>query len=352
MRANIGSVEEKRRQTVSRGAMTTVWLCTLWCIVTLVCSFPATLRAAEAQPRAKVPRIGFLGSSSPAPYEPIIDALRQGLRELGWVEGHNVTFEFRWAEGELERLPALATALARLEVDVLVTQGTPAAIAAKHATQTLPIIFVQVGDPLGSGLITSLARPGGNLTGLSLLAFELDAKRLEMLKEAVPKASRVAVLWHPDFSPHVEGLRGLKSAAQALGVELQPVAFRHPQDFEAGFAAMRQGGADALLVMGHPMTFNGAPHLAELAVRGRLPAIALYREFAQAGGLMAYGASIAHLYRRAASYVDKILKGAKPADLPVEQPTTFELIINLKAAQALGITIPPSLLVLADEVFQ
>jgi ABC-type uncharacterized transport system substrate-binding protein len=214
--------------------VTTVWLCTLWGIVTLGCSLPATLRAAEAQPRAKVPRIGFLGSSSPAPYEPIIDALRQGLRELGWVEGHNVTIAFRWAEGELERLPALAAALARLEVDVLVTQGTPAAIAAKHATQTLPIIFVQVGDPLGSGLITSLARPGGNLTGLSLLAFELDAKRLEMLKEAVPKASRVAVLWHPDFSPHVESLHGLKSAAQALGVALHPVAFRHPSDFEAG----------------------------------------------------------------------------------------------------------------------
>jgi len=235
---------------------------------------------------------------------------------------------------------------------VLVTQGTPAAIAAKHATQTLPIIFVQVGDPVGSGLITSLARPGGNLTGLSLLAFELDAKRLEMLKEAVPKASRVAVLWHPDFSPHVEGLRGLKSAAQALGVALQPVAFRHPHDFEAGFAAMSQGGADALLVMGHPMTFNAATHLAELAVRGRLPAIALYREFAQAGGLMAYGASIAHLYRRAATYVDKILKGTKPADLPVEQPMKFELVINLKTAEGLGLTLSPTLLFQADEVIK
>jgi putative ABC transport system substrate-binding protein len=321
-------------------------------IVALALSIFVAPLAAKAQPRAKVPRIGFLGSSSPSPYEPIIDALRQGMRELGWVEGHNITIEFRWAEGELERLPALAAALARLEVDVLVTQGTPAAIAAKNATQTLPIIFVQVGDPLGSGLITSLARPGGNLTGLSLLAFELDAKRLELLKEAVPKASRVAVLWHPDFSSHVESLRGLKRAAQALGVELQPVAFRHPQDFEAGFAAMRQGGADALLVMGHPMTFNAATHLAELTVRGRLPAISLYREFAQAGGLMAYGASIAHLYRRAASYVDKILKGAKPADLPVEQPTTFELVINLKTAQALGLTIPPSLLFQADEVLR
>jgi putative ABC transport system substrate-binding protein len=187
---------------------------------------------------------------------------------------------------------------------------------------------------------------------LSLLAFELDAKRLEMLKEAVPKASRVAVLWHPDFSPHVEGLHGLKSAAQALGVELQPIAFRRPQDFEAGITAMSQGGADALLVMGHPMTFNAATHLAELAVRGRLPAISLYREFAQAGGLMAYGASIAHLYRRAASYVDKILKGARPADLPVEQPMKFELVLNLKTAKALGITFPPALLMQADEVLQ
>ena len=352
MRANIGSVQGDRRQTGSRGAVITVWRCTLWSIVTLVCSLLATLCAAEAQPRAKVPRIGFLGSSSPASYEPIIEALRQGMRELGWVEGDNVTIEFRWAEGELERLPALATALAHLEVDVIVTQGTPAAVAAKNATQTLPIIFVQVGDPLGSGLITSLARPGGNLTGLSLLAFELDAKRLEMLKEAVPKASRVAVLWHPDFSPHVEGLHGLKSAAQALGVELQPIAFRRPQDFEAGITAMSQGGADALLVMGHPMTFNAATHLVELAVRGRLPAISLYREFAQAGGLMAYGANIAHLYRRAASYVDKILKGARPADLPVEQPMKFEFIINLKTAEALGLTLPPHLLGFADEVIR
>ncbi len=264
MRATSGSVQGKRRQTGSRDAVTTVWLCTLWSIVTLVCGLLATPRAAEAQPRAKVPRIGFLGSSSPAPYEPIIEAFRQGMREFGWVEGHNVTIELRWAEGELAQLPALAAALARLEVDVLVTQGTPAAIAAKNATQTIPVIFVQVGDPLGSRLITSLARPGGNLTGLSLLGVELDAKRLEMLKEAMPTVSRVAVLWHPDFSPHVEGLHGLKMAAQALRVELQPVAFRRPQDFEAGIAAIRQGGADALLVMGHPMTFNAATHLAEL----------------------------------------------------------------------------------------
>jgi putative ABC transport system substrate-binding protein len=352
MKARIGSVQGDRRQTESRGAVLTVGRCTLWSIITLVCSLLATLGAAEVQPRAKVPRIGFLGSSSPTSYEPIITAFWQGMHEFGWVEGDNVTIEFRWAEGELERLPALATALAHLGVDVIVTQGTPAAVAAKNATQTLPIVFVQVGDPLGSGLITSLAHPGGNLTGLSLLSVELEAKRLEMLKEAVPKASRVAVLWHPDFAPHVEGLHGLKSAAQALGVELQPLAFRRPQDFEAEITALSQGGVDALLVMGHPMTFNAAAHLADLTVRGRLPAISLYREFVQAGGLMAYGASIAHLYRRAASYVDKILKGAKPADLPVEQPTKFELVLNLKTAKALGITMPPSLLVLADEVLQ
>jgi putative ABC transport system substrate-binding protein len=308
--------------------------------------------AADAQPSAKGARIGFLGSASPAPYEPIIAAFRQGLRELGWVEGHNVTIEFRWAEGEVAQLPALAVALAQLEVDVLVTQGTPAAIAAKNATQTIPIIFVQVGDPLGSGLITSLARPGGNLTGLSLFSVELEAKRLELLKEAMPTVSRVAVLWHPDFSPHVEAMQELKKAAQALRVELYPVAFRHPHDFEAGIAAMRQGGAEALLVMGHAMTFSAATHLADLAVRSRLPAITLYREFTQAGGLMTYGANIADLYRRAATYVDKILKGTKPGDLPVEQPMKFELVINLKTAQALGITMPPSLLLLADEVIR
>jgi len=318
-------------------------------LLTLVLSLVLASPPSHAQSGAKMPRIGMLTSA----FDPHagFEGFRQGLRDLGYVEGQSIALEARFAEGKVERLPALAAELLSLKVDVILATGVLAARAAQHATTTIPIVFGG-SDPVGQGLVASLARPGGNTTGLSFNDPALMGKRLEMLKAAVPGATRVAVLWHPDFSPHVESLHGLKSAAQALGVELHPVAFRHPSDFEAGFAAMRQGGADALLVMGHPMTFNAAPHLAELAVRGRLPAIALYREFAQAGGLMAYGASIAHLYRRAASYVDKILKGAKPADLPVEQPMKFELIINLKVAQALGITIPPSLLVLADEVFQ
>jgi putative ABC transport system substrate-binding protein len=307
---------------------------------------------AEAQPPAKVHRVGFLGSSSASTYAPLIDALRHGLRDFGRIEGQNVTIEFRWAEDQLERLPDLAADLARVALDVILTQGTPAAIAAKNATRTIPIVFVQVGDPIRSGLATTLARPGGNMTGLALVAFELDAKRLELLREAVPKVSRMAVLWNPGFVPHVRALNDLKISAQALHVDLQAVEFRGPNDFEGGFAAMKKAGAGALIVMGHPMTFNHATRLAGLAVRNRLPAISLYREFVEAGGLMGYGASLSHMYRRAAYFVDRILNGAKPGDLPVEQPTKFELVINLKTAKALGLTIPQSLLLRADEVLQ
>jgi putative ABC transport system substrate-binding protein len=307
--------------------------------------------AAEAQEAGKVYRVGFLGSSSASTYAAVIEGLRQGLRDLGWIEGQNITMEFRWGEDKLERLPALAAGLAR-SADMIMTQGTPAAIAAKNATRTLPIVFVQVGDPVGSGLAVSLARPGSNMTGLTIAAGELGAKRLELLKEAVPKVSRVAILWNPGFLPHAKELNELKMAAQALRVDLQPVEFRGPNDFEDGFADMKKREAGGLVMMGHPMTFNHATRLAGLAAKVRLPAISLYREFAQAGGLMAYGTSVSHMYRHAATYVDKILKGAKPADLPIEQPTKFELVINLKTAKALGLTIPPSLLLRADQVIQ
>ena len=308
--------------------------------------------AVEAQQARKVYRIGFLGSSSASTYAGVIEGLRHGLRDLGWVEGQNLTMEFQWAEDKLDRLPDLAARLVRSEADVLMTQGTPAAIAAKNATRTLPIVFVQVGDPVGSGLVASLSRPGGNMTGLTISAIELGAKRLQLLKEAAPALSRVAVLWNPAFRPHAQELNELKTAAPSLQIDLLPVEFREPGDFEGGFAAMRQGRAGGLLIMGHPMSFNHATRLAALAVKDRLPAISLYREFVQAGGLMAYGTSISHVYRYAAMHIDKILKGAKPADLPVEQPTKFELVINLKTAKALGLTIPPSLLARADQVIE
>jgi putative ABC transport system substrate-binding protein len=320
----------------------------------VVLAFGLTLGslAAEAQQPGTVYRIGFLGSSSASTFAGAIDGLRQGLRDLGWVEGRNITLEFRWAEDRLEQLPDLATDLVRTEADVIMTQGTPAAIAAKNATRIIPIVFVQVGDPVGSGVAASLARPGGNLTGLTIAAGELSTKRLELLKEAVPKVSHVAVLWNPGFPPHERELNELKPAAQTLRVELQPVEFRRPTDFESAFATMRKKGAGAVLMMGHPMTFNHATRLAELAAKAKLPAISLYREFVQAGGLMGYGASVSHMYRHAATYVDKILKGAKPADLPIEQPSKFEFVINLKTAKALGLTIPQSLLLRADQVIE
>ncbi len=307
---------------------------------------------AEAQQAGKIYRIGFLGSSSASTYAGVIEGLRQGLRDLGWIEGQNITMEFRWAEDRLEQLADLATGLARSEADVIMTQGTPAAIAAKNASRRIPIVFVQVGDPVGSGVAVSLARPGANMTGLTIAAGELGSKRLELLKEAVPALSRVAVLWHPGFGSHAKELNELKIAARTLRIDLLPVEFRGPSDFEGGFTTIKKESAGAVLMMGHPMTFNHAKRLAGLATKAQLPAISLYREFVQAGGLLAYGASISHMYRHAATYVDKILKGAKPADLPIEQPTKLELIINLKTAKALGLTIPPSLLLRADQVIE
>lgn len=310
--------------------------------------------AAEAQQAAKVARIGWLAVNL-APNLHLLEAFRQGLRDLGYSEGRSVAIEYRDAEGNLERFPALAAELVALKVDVIVAPTTPAALAAKQVTRTLPIVFASAVDPVASGLVVSLARPGGNVTGLSALVPELVGKCLEQLKQAFPRVSRVAVLWQPGvFGGRTEEdyLKAADVAGRALGVRLQFVEVRGPADFDKAFLDMTKARADALTVLSTTMFVNERRRLADLAAKNRLPAVYPAREFVDAAGLMAYGANLADLHRRAATYVDKILKGAKPADLPVEQPTKFELVINLKTAKALGLTIPQSVLWRADEVIQ
>lgn len=311
--------------------------------------------AAEAQQTARIARVGYLAPNLSANTK-LKEAFRRGLRDLGYIEGRNVVIEYRSAQGRSERLPTLAAELVALRVDVIVTAGgTPAALAAQQATKTLPIVFINVGDPVTSGLVTSLALPGGNVTGLSLLFPELVGKCLEQLKQTVPRVSQVAILWQPRAVPErteKDILTGAELAARALGIRLQVIEARGPQDFDRAFSDMASARAGALIVLSTPM-FHGERHrLADLAAKNRLPTVFSFREYVDAGGLMSYGPDLADLSRRAASYVDKILKGTRPADLPVEQPTKFELVVNLKAASALGITIPQTLLLRADEVIQ
>ena len=310
--------------------------------------------AAEAQQAAKIARIGFLGANVAAnPH--MQEAFLQGLRNLGYVEGRNVVIESRSAEGKLERLPALAAELVALKVDVIVAGGTSQVRAAQQATRTIPIVFATSLDPVADGFVTSLARPGGNATGLSLLAPELVGKRLELLVQAVPGISRVAVLWHPGaFGDRTEKdmLKAAEVAARGLAVRLQFLEARGPDDFARAFSEMTRARAGALIVLPSPMFLGERRRLADLAAQNRLPAVYPFRESVDAGGLMSYGPDFVDLFRRAAAYVDRILKGTKPGDLPVEQPTKFDLVINLKAARALGLTIPPSVLVRADEVVE
>jgi len=309
---------------------------------------------AEAQQAANVTRIGYL-SHNLAASSHLRDAFLQGLRELGYVEGRNVVIEYRYAEGKPERLPALAAELVALKVDVIVTVSNTTALAAKQATRTVPIVFTAVANPVAAGIVNSLARPGGNLTGLASLGSELVGKRLELLKQAVPVVDRVAVLWLPGAlgeRTEKEMRTGADVASQALGVRLQFVEARGPADFDRAFSDMTSARADALTLLPSNMFLREHRRLVDLAAKNRLPAVYGSREFVDAGGLMSYGANQVDLYRSAATYVDKILKGAKPDDLPVEQSSKFELFINLKSANALGITIPKSMLARADEVIQ
>jgi ABC-type uncharacterized transport system substrate-binding protein len=308
--------------------------------------------AAGAQPAGTVHRIGYLVSGS-ATVNRYAEAFRQGLRELGWVEGQSIVVEYRFAEGRFDRLPGLAAELVRLKVELIVATPSPAVVAAKSATGTIPIVMIGVADPVGQGLVASLARPGGNVTGVAYsVGTETIGKGLELLKEAVPKVQRVAVLSNPTNPSHALAMNSVRTAAQSLGLQLQFLEARGPDAFDGAFAAMARERAGALLVVPDPVFLAQRARLADLTAKSRLPSMHSLREEAESGGLMSYGSTLSSQGRQAAVYVDKILKGAKPADLPIEQPTKFELVINLKTAKALGLTIPPSVLTRADEVIQ
>ena len=307
---------------------------------------------AEAQQTGKVPRIGYLASESPSNDNPRRDAFRQSLRQLGYSEGNNLVIEYRYADGKLNQLPDLAAELVRLRVDVVVTGGGPPTHAAKNATKSIPIVMINVSDPVALGFVSSLARPEENMTGFSSLQNELGGKRLELLKEVVPKLSRVAIIVNRGVPGYGVQIKEVEVAARALGLQLQPLEVRESNDLEKAFSAITSGRAGGLTGLTNPTFTAFQGRIAELAVKNRIPSVYGHTTFAEAGGLMAYGPIIADLYRRAAIYVDKILKGAKPADLPVEQPKKFEFIINLKTAKQIGLTIPPNVLARADRVIR
>ena len=316
-------------------------------------AFAVAPLAAEAQQAGKVYRIGYLSTPTRESVEHGLAAFLRTLRALGWIEGQNLIIEYRWAEGNVERLPALAAELVRGKVDVIVAPAGSAALAAKNATSTIPIVMIFASDPVETGLVASLRRPGGNITGTTFTPGpEIFGKQLQILKEAVPHASRVAILSNPADPSFALQVRQVEATARSLGIRLQHVEARGPEEFDSAFAAMARDRADALLVTGTSTFLAHRTRLAELAVKGRLPTMHSFRESVEAGGLMAYAVNMADFVGRSAVYVDKILKGAKPADLPIEQPTKFELIINLKAAKALGITVPQALVLRADEVIQ
>jgi putative ABC transport system substrate-binding protein len=318
----------------------------------LVIVFVANISVAQAQQSLKIPRIGFLIAASPSSVSARLEAFRQGLRELGYVEGKNIVIEWRYAEGKLDRLPALAAELVQLKVDIIVTGPPSATRATKEATVTIPIVMAQDTDPVANRFVASLARPGGNITGLSTLATEISGKQLELLKEAVPRLSRVAILGNSAVPGNAQSLKEMELAAGAFKVQLQYVDVLDLKDIETAFRAASKARADAVLVLGNPVFLSQRIQITDLAVKTRLPAIYERPEYVEDGGLMTYGVNINDLFRRAATYVDKILKGRKPADLPVEQPIKFEFIVNLKAAKQIGLTIPPNVLVRADRVIR
>jgi putative ABC transport system substrate-binding protein len=307
--------------------------------------------AASAQQTGRVPTIGFLGSATPATQGQWVAAFVQRLRELGWVEGHNLTIDYRWAEGRSERFAEIAAEIVRLKVNVIVTVTTPAALAAKQATSVIPIVFAAAGDPVGTGLVASLARPGGNVTGLSNLISDTGGKKLQLLREIVPDLGRLAIMANVSNPAVVLELDDAQAAARTLGLEVAISEVRRVEDIASAFDALK-GRADALYVCADPLMYTHRIRINTLALSVRLPTMHGIREYVEAGGLMSYGANIADLFRRNAEYVDRILRGAKPSDIPVEQPTKFDLVINLTTARALGLTVPPILLARADEVIE
>lgn len=337
--------------TTSGGSAVTAAIAKLSLV--LAVSILAVPLGADAQPAGKVYRIGLLAGGWPTANPRSIEAFREGLREFGWIEGQNIVIDYRFAEGRFDRLPVLAAELIQLKVDVIAASATPAPVAAKNATGAIPIVMIMTGDPVGVGLVASLARPGGNVTGISYsVGVENVVKALELLKETVPKARLVAVLSNPANPAHALVTRDMKAAARSLGVPLQLLEVRGPNEFDDAFAAMARERVGALLVAPDTVFLSNRSRLADLAAKNQLPSMHGQREYVEAGGLMSYGPSPVAAYRRAAFFVDKILKGAKPADLPVEQPSKFELVINLSTAKALGLTIPPSLQLRADQVIE
>ena len=307
---------------------------------------------AQAQRTAKIFHIGYLTGATQSAFAARTEAFRQGLRELGYVEGKNIVIEYRYGDGNADRLHQFAAELARLNVDVIVTGGSPATLSAKQATVTIPIVMASDADPVGSAVVASLARPGGNITGLSTLATEISGKRLELLKEIVPRLSRLAVFGTSTYPGNAQALTEIEPAAAAFGVKLQYLDVLDPKDIGSAFREASKERADAVLVLASSVLLSQRAQITDLAIKGRIPAIYPGGEYVQDGGLMSYGVSIADLYRRAATYADKILKGAKPADLPVEQPRKFEFVISLKAAKQIGLTIPPNVLGRADRVIK
>jgi ABC-type uncharacterized transport system substrate-binding protein len=308
--------------------------------------------ASFAQQQVKLPRIGFLGNSTAALEANLVGPFRDGLRDLGYVEDRNIIIEYRWAEGDYERFPALIAQLVALNVDAIVTAGTPAALAVQRATATIPIVMAAVGDPVGTGLVASLARPGGNLTGLTAIAPDLEGKRLELLREVIPNLSHVSFLLNPSNALHVASEKQADAAAKVLRLNVHFVGVRADHEFDHAFDTIVMQRPDALIVLADRVFLHNRMRIVDFAARNHLPGMFAYKELVDVGGLMSYGPNYADMHRRAATYVYKILKGAKPAELPIEQPTKFELVLNLKTAKALGVAIPQSLVLRADEVIQ
>jgi putative tryptophan/tyrosine transport system substrate-binding protein len=302
--------------------------------------------------QSAIPVIGFLGNSTPALEAKLVGSFRDGLRELGYEEGRNIRIEYRWAEGRYERLPQLIAELIAAKVAIIVTAGTPASLAVKKATASVPLVMVAVGDPVGTGLVASIAHPGGNATGLTSITPELEGKRLELIKDMVPNVSRLAVLWNPANAYQLGDKKQVEAAAAVLHVPVLPLAVRTTEELNAAFAAILAERADAALVLADRFFLHNRQRIAAFLAEHRLPSMNAYRELVEAGGLMSFGPSYAVMHRQAARYVDKILRGAKPQDLPVEQPAKFEFVVNLKSAAALGLTVPPRILLRADEVIE
>ena len=311
-----------------------------------------TVSLSEAQQRGKVPRIGFLGNSTAALEENLVGPFRDGLRDLGYVEGQNILIEYRWAEGKYERFPALIAELIASKVDVIVTAGTPATQAYQKARTSIPLVMVAVGDPVGTGIVASLNRPGGNITGLTSISPELEGKRIELLREVIPKLSHIAVLWNPKNAFHAIENKEVETAAAALRMKVLYLGVEVQEQIGKAFAQILKERPGALLVLADRVFLHNRALIMDFAAKHRLPGVYAYLELVEAGGLMSYGPSYADMHRRAATYVDKILKGAKPADLPVERPMKFELVINLKAAKQIGLTVPPNVLARADKVIK